>query len=74
MGGVAVCQNSHSYPSEVVSDGVTAFERMIPKDEYPYLHEHGCQQLAEGPQQDVSAFEYGLDFILEGLTEVREQS
>jgi AcrR family transcriptional regulator len=47
------------------------FDRMIQQDEYPYLHEHGLQHLNEGPHQDVSAFEVGLDFILAGLEKVR---
>jgi AcrR family transcriptional regulator len=72
--GFALWQNSHSYPSEVVSDIVATFERMIPKDEYPYLHEHARQHLTDGPHQKVSAFELGLDLILEGLAKTRERS
>ena len=43
------------------------FERMIPVDEYPHLHEHGLQHLTDGPLHEVSAFELGLDLILDGL-------
>ena len=35
--------------------------------EYPYLREHGDQHMSEGPHQEVSAFELGLDLILDGL-------
>ncbi len=44
---------------------------MIPVDVYPYLHEHGKQHFAEGPHREVSAFEFGLDFILDGLKAIR---
>ena len=47
------------------------FERVIPVDKYPYLHEHGQQHLDSGPHPDMSAFEFGLDFILDGLTRIR---
>jgi hypothetical protein len=50
---------------------VAEFERMIPVDVYPYLHEHGEQHFADGPHRDVSAFEFGLDFILDGLEKIR---
>jgi hypothetical protein len=40
---------------------------MIPRDEYPHLNEHAQQHLTRGPLHDVSAFELGLDLILDGL-------
>ncbi len=40
-------------------------------DDYPDLSRHVEQHLAQGPHQDVSAFELGLDLILEGLRKVR---
>ena len=43
---------------------------MIPVDEYPYLREHGEQHFAEGPHHEVSAFEFGLDLILDGLKKI----
>jgi hypothetical protein len=49
---------------------MAAFERTITADEYPYLREHGEQHFAEGPHQDVSAFEFGLDLILDGLKKI----
>jgi AcrR family transcriptional regulator len=68
--GFSLWQNSHSYTAAEVSDLVATFERMISADEYPYLHEHGKQHLTEGPHHDVSAFEFGLDFILDGLKKI----
>jgi AcrR family transcriptional regulator len=65
--GFSMWQASHSYTPAEESDIVGMFERMIPADEYPYLHEHGLQHLTEGPVHEVSAFELGLDLILDGL-------
>ena len=44
--------------------------REIPFDDYPYLREHRDQHMTEGPHRDVSAFEFGLDLILDGLKRV----
>jgi len=40
-----------------------------PLDDYPRLVEHHDQHETPGPHRDVSAFEVGLDLILEGLKE-----
>jgi AcrR family transcriptional regulator len=69
--GFSLWQTSHSFTDAQISDMTTEFERMIPAGEYPYLHEHGQQHFAGGPHHDVSAFEFGLDFILEGLERIR---
>src|SRR5205085_2589537 len=55
-----------------VSVLVGMLERMIPADEYPYLHEHAEQHLTEGPLHEVSAFELSLDLILDGLAKVHD--
>ncbi len=65
--GFSFWQTSHSYTSKDVEKMVASFDTMIPAGEYPYLHEHGEQHFAEGPHREVSAFEYGLDLILDGL-------
>jgi AcrR family transcriptional regulator len=39
----------------------------IPWDKYPNLAEHRDQHMSEGPHQEVSAFQVGLDLILDGL-------
>jgi hypothetical protein len=69
--GFSLWQTSHSFTDAQISDMTAEFDRMIPAGEYPYLHEHGQQHLAGGPHHDVSAFEFGLDFILEGLERIR---
>jgi hypothetical protein len=44
----------------------------IPWDEYPHLTKHRDEHLTEGPHEEVSAFEVGLDLILEGLEQTLE--
>jgi AcrR family transcriptional regulator len=65
--GFSMWETSHSYSEEDTAELMANFDRFVPPDEYPYLHEHGRQHLNEGPQHDVSTFEFGLDLILEGL-------
>jgi AcrR family transcriptional regulator len=67
--GFALWLASHTaVPPEVVE----RFARTIRLDDYPYLAEHRDQHLAEGPHHDVSAYEFGLDLILDGLRQLRE--
>jgi len=68
--GFSLWEASHSYSDADASEMIAAFERTITADEYPYLREHGEQHFAEGPHQDVSAFEFGLDLILDGLKKI----
>lgn len=69
--GFSLWQASHgSIPPEI--DDVQAFiDRMVPASTLPHLHEHAMQHLEDGPHQDVPAFEYGLDLILESLERLR---
>jgi AcrR family transcriptional regulator len=69
--GFSLWQASHSYNATQVADMIAEFARMIPVDVYPYLHEHGEQHLTDGPHREVSAFEFSLDFILDGLEKIR---
>src|SRR4051794_23177997 len=65
--GFSLWEASHTYPDIDVSEMVAMFERAVTVGEYPYLHEHAHQHAAEGPHRDGSAFELGLDLILDGL-------
>lgn len=69
--GFSLWQASHGQiPAEI--DDVRAFvDRMVPAATYPHLHEHALQHLEDGPHQDVPAFEYGLDLLLESLERLR---
>jgi AcrR family transcriptional regulator len=69
--GFSLWQTSHSYTASQVSGMVEKFAELIPAADYPYLHEHGQQHLSEGPHREVSAFEFGLDFIIGGLEKIR---
>jgi AcrR family transcriptional regulator len=70
--GFSLWEASHSFNAAQVSDMAAEFARMIPVDAYPYLHEHGEQHLTEGPHRQVSAFELGLDLILDGLKQIHD--
>ena len=72
--GFSLWEASHSYSDEDAAEMMASFEQTITPDEYPYLREHGEQHFAEGPHHDVSAFEFGLDLILDGLRKIRDSS
>jgi AcrR family transcriptional regulator len=66
--GFALWLASHT---AVPPDVVERLAREVSLDDYPHLAEHRDQHLAEGPHHDVSAFEFGLDLILDGLRKLR---
>src|SRR5215475_9062023 len=69
--GFSLWQASHGQiPAEI--DDVRAFvDQIVPAATYPHLHEHAVQHLEDGAHQDVPAFEYGLDLLLESLERLR---
>src|SRR4051794_3962364 len=73
--GFSLWENAHNYTPAIDADELTGMlDRLIPAAEFPHLHEHGHQHMIEGPHRHVSAFEYGLDLILEGLRKVHAAS
>ena len=44
-----------------------SFLQLFPPAEYPHFAQHVEQHFAEGPHQDVRAFEFALDLLLDGL-------
>ena len=70
--GFSLWETSHTYTAEQVSTFKARFEQTITADAYPYLHEHAQQHFSEGPHREVSAFELGLDLILDGLKKIRD--
>jgi AcrR family transcriptional regulator len=72
--GFSLWEASHTFTEQDEAEMAEAFDRVISPEEYPYLREHGEQHFAEGPHHDVSAFELGLDLILDGLRRIRAQS
>jgi AcrR family transcriptional regulator len=70
--GFSLWQASHgSIPPEELDDVAAFIDRMVPAATYPHLHEHAVQHMEDGPHQDVPAFEYGLDLLLESLERLR---
>ena len=57
-----------AYTNVDVEEAAT-FMATVPWDEHPHLAEHRDQHLSDGPHREVSAFEVGLDLILDGLQE-----
>jgi len=51
------------------AEAVTQLMQQIPWHEYPDLADHRDQHMNEGPHNEVSAFQVGLDLILDGLGE-----
>src|SRR6478672_9373523 len=68
--GFSLWASTHGKMPSDVGDVREFLDRMIPAATYPHLHEHALQHLDGGPHQDVSAFEYGLDLLLESLERV----
>jgi AcrR family transcriptional regulator len=72
--GFSLWEAAHTFSDEAAAEMKASFDRLIPAEEFPHLREHGEQHFAEGPHQDVSAFEFGLDLILDGLRKIRDSS
>ena len=69
--GFSLWASTHGKMPEHIEDARAWFEEMIPVATFPHLHEHGLQHLDDGPQHDVSAFEFALDLLLGGLERLR---
>jgi AcrR family transcriptional regulator len=65
--GFSLWEASHTYTAEEFSGFEETLADTITIDAYPYLHEHARQHFSEGAHRDVSAFEFGLDLIVDGL-------
>jgi AcrR family transcriptional regulator len=70
--GFALWETSHTYTAEEVATFEAKFADTITADAYPYLYEHAQQHFVEGPHSEVSAFELGLDLIVDGLRKIRD--
>jgi AcrR family transcriptional regulator len=69
--GFSLWQTSHAFTDEDIPDLMAAFESMVRPDESPHLYEHGQQHFHEGTHHEVSAFEFGLDLVLDGLERLK---
>ncbi len=72
--GFSLWESAHTFSAEEESEMQELFEKVITPDAFPYLREHGRQHMVEGPHHDVSAFEFGLDLILDGLKKIHAAS
>jgi AcrR family transcriptional regulator len=70
--GFSLWETTHTYTAEEAASLAARFEQTITADVYPYLHEHGQQHFSEGPHREVSAFELGLDLIVDGLKKMHD--
>jgi AcrR family transcriptional regulator len=68
--GFTLWELGHSIDTEDLEAMAETFFREA-GDEYPYLVEHARQHLADPIQDDVGAFEFGLNLILDGLKRIR---
>ena len=71
--GFSLWERSHSYTPVGAEEMRKLFDRIVTEEAYPHLREHGEQHFAEGPHREVSAFEFGLDLIIEGLRPLHER-
>jgi AcrR family transcriptional regulator len=69
--GFSLWETTHTYTAEEEANLEAKFAQVITVDAYPYLHEHARQHFREGPHQEGSAFELGLDLIVDGLKQMR---
>jgi AcrR family transcriptional regulator len=72
--GFSLWETSHTMAATADPDLGARLLREIPFADYEYLAEHVDQHRAEGPHRKVSAFEYGLDLILDGLRKVHTEA
>ena len=68
--GFALWEIGHTMKPEDAAELAATVLPML--DGYPHLREHADQHMDEGAHQDLSAFELGLDMILQGLRDVLE--
>jgi AcrR family transcriptional regulator len=72
--GFSLWEASHtSSADQIASFGEKLAETITPAA-FPYLHEHAEQHFSEGPHRGVSAFELGLDLIVDGLEKIRAKA
>ena len=70
--GFSLWETSHAYTPEEASNLAAKFALTITADAFPHLHEHAQQHFTEGRHHEVSAFEFALDLIVEGLKKIRD--
>jgi AcrR family transcriptional regulator len=69
--GFTLWEQSHNVSSDTIGDIAAAFLARFPRAEYPHAYEH-VEQHVTGFGRDLSAFELGLDLLLDGLERLRD--
>lgn len=69
MAGIAA-----AIPKGRLPDVAQAVLQRVPVAEYPAFHEHVQVHLTKAAQGDKNPFEFGLDLILDGLDELRDEA
>jgi AcrR family transcriptional regulator len=70
--GFSLWAASHTLRKEDLPGLAADFMRKFPLDDYPDLLEHFHQHMAEGAHHNVTAFEFSLDLILDGLRKIHD--
>ena len=69
--GFTLWQAGHAIDGRDLAQFAESFFKQYPPEQYPYLGEHAEQHFTGSAEGDVTAFELGLDFILDGLKRLR---
>jgi len=68
--GFSLWAASHTMSETEAANIKETVDRVLAGEEYQYLREHAEQHFGDGPYKNVSAFELGLDLILDGLKKI----
>lgn len=72
--GFSLWLAAHSFTTAESAAAAARVREMILSGEFPYFAKHLKQHQAEGPHREASAFEVGLDLVLDGLENIRGSS
>ena len=72
--GFSLWLAAHSFTTAESAAAAGRVREMILSGEFPHFAKHLTQHRAEGPHREVSAFEVGLDLVLDGLGKMRRNS
>jgi AcrR family transcriptional regulator len=72
--GFSLWEAAHTFTEVDPTEIQRTIERVFESGQYPFLREHAQQHFDEGPHREVSAFELGLDLILDGLKKIQLQA
>ena len=70
--GFSLWESAHTFTGVDPADMQRTIEQVFESGAYPHLREHAQQHYDEGPHREVSAFELGLDLIIDGLKKMHD--